>query len=80
MRGAHLRNHVWRPGESTDNVLEVRDRDMFCCVQTEAGGSEAEDIVEVVDERLPDIVRLGLEVGEPRELTKLDLRLVAPVV
>jgi hypothetical protein len=53
---------------------------VLCGVEAEAGGTEGEDVVQVIHERLADVVRLGLEVRKAGELAELDLRLVVPVV
>jgi hypothetical protein len=49
-------------------------------VEAEAGSTKGEDVVQVIDERLANVVGLGLEVRDTGKLAELDLRLVAPVI
>jgi hypothetical protein len=77
----YLRGDVRIAIQPAGNRTKVVHLSMLGSVDPEAGDTrKAEQVVEVVDECILHIRAFCLEVGEPSELTVLNLILVAPVV
>jgi hypothetical protein len=79
-KAAYFRNDVGLDGQATVDVRKVGLWDVLRSIKTEALDTKGDDVVEMVDERLPDVVRLGLEIGKAGQLAELDLSRIAPVI